>query len=686
MKNIITFFTSALVALLTFQANAQYVPTEETYYPITKVPVPEGVILEVGGLTSLPNGSIAASTRRGEIWIIENPTSGRPRFVKFASGMHEVLGLQYVDGSFICAQRTELTRVSDTNGDGKADMYETIYSWPVTGNYHEYSFGPVIAPDGDYFVTLNLGFFGEEWWAAKSRVPWRGWALKISPEGEMEPWATGMRSPAGIGVVDGEFFYADNQGDWVGSGSLVHLEKGDFTGHPAGLVWSGEPNSPVSMTQKDVYATVNPRSSPAGGPYIKPENLADEEPFSLYQMAEKFDDVKIPAVWLPHGIFGISTSEIITIDNDAFGPFRGQLLIGDQGQSKITRVFLEKVNGEFQGAAFAFREGFRSGVLRMQWGNDNTLYVGQTNRGWGSTGPEPYGLERVKWNGETPFEIKAIRSMPDGFELEFTKEADPKTAGNPDSYAIQSFIYKYHPVYGSPAVNDKKCRVKGVRLSEDGMKARLVVEGLREKYIHEIVATVKDEDGRALLHGTAYYTLNSIASGDPLEEGEYTIRKVIKPVKPVKAEKKSKPLKKALPGKLAKRTTTQPEWWDKPDVSITLGTVPGLQYDKKLITVKAGSRIKITFNNKDDMPHNFLLVKKGTADEVGMAALKLGIKGLDKSYVPDMEEVLFHTKLVQPGASDVIYLEVPADPGDYTYVCTYPGHYVNMRGILRVTN
>ena len=106
-------------------------------------------------------------------------------------------------------------------------------------------------------------------------------------------------------------------------------------------------------------------------------------------------DVQTPAVWLPHGILGISNSEIVEIPEGAFGPFAGQLLVGDQGMSKISRVFMEKVNGEYQGGAIEFRNGFRSGVLRMAFAKDGSLFVGETNRGWGSAGEANEGLQRV---------------------------------------------------------------------------------------------------------------------------------------------------------------------------------------------------------------------------------------------------------------------------------------------------
>ncbi|MGN6510002.1 MAG: hypothetical protein ACTHLD_11135, partial [Chitinophaga sp.] len=222
MKNIIR---KAAIYLLPFiaqlPAQAQETPKEEDYFRIMKMSAPEGTLLEVGGLTVLPNGDLGVSTRRGDVFIVENPTSRRPFFRKFASGLHEILGLAYKNGSLYCAQRGELTRLEDTNMDGKADVYETVYAWPISGHYHEYSFGPKLAPDGSFFVSGNVAFGDEEWWRGESRVPWRGWVMHISADGStMEPWATGMRSPCGLGMIDGELFYAENQGDWMGSGGV----------------------------------------------------------------------------------------------------------------------------------------------------------------------------------------------------------------------------------------------------------------------------------------------------------------------------------------------------------------------------------------------------------------------------------------------------------------------------------
>lgn len=704
---IILFFAISVLSntQLLFAQGAAIPPSEADYYKIVTLPVPEDILIEAGGVCTLPNGSIAVSTRRGDVYLIDNPymeNGSSPRYRLYASGLHEILGLTYVDGDLVCAQRGELTRLKDTNGDGYADEYEAIYVWPLSGHYHEYSFGPKIDADGNFIVTTNVAFGNREWWRGESRVPWRGWTLKITPDGKMEPWATGMRSPAGIGMIDGEFFYADNQGDWMGSGGIVHVEKGDFTGHPAGLRWTNLPGSPLQLTDEALYKVADPRFSPPGQA-IKPENIEDEVPQPLYEVAEEIPEIKLPAVWLPHGILGISLAEMIQDDTEgAFGPFAGQTFIGDQGQAKLMRVDMEKVKGEYQGVVFPFRENFQSGVLRICWGKDGSMFLGQTNRGWGSLGNKNQGLQRLVWTGSVPFEMKTIKAQPDGFEIEFTQPVDKATASNPDNYEVTSFIYKYHPVYGSPIVNDRSEWIRGVEVSKDGKKARIVLdEKMREKYIYEIKAPgVRNyKDGFPLLHNYGYYTLNNTPDGTPLNlperpkpstasmhenHGSMNRSTTIETPDAQAAESEEVNTSNPKTTLAGKRINKRPATWDKVDVSITLGTKPGLQYDRTDMTVKAGSRIKWTFVNRDDMLHNLVVVKPGSATAIGNQALQLGLNGEKMGYVPKSSKVLYHTGLVQPGSSETIYLYAPDEPGTYEFVCTFPGHAQIMRGVLRV--
>jgi len=606
-------------------AKVRIVPDrEEDFYKIISLSVPEDIILEVGGMATLPDGSLAVCTRRGEVWLVSNPNvSGneRPVYKRFAHGLHEALGLAYKDGDIYVTQRSELTRLRDKNGDGKADSYDKIYSWPLSGNYHEYSYGPTFLPNGNMLVTLNLGW-SNSLGHGVSLVPWRGWALEITPEGQMIPFATGMRSPAGYGMnAAGEFFYTENQGDWVGSGRISHVEKGDFLGNAEGLRWTSLPGSPLKLKPEDVPNTGEP----------------------LYDVAKRIPALKPPAVWLPHGILGISTSGLSNDNtNGKFGPFQNQLFIGDQGQSKIMRVDLEKVKGEYQGVVFPFREGFSSGILRQVWGNDGSMFVGMTSRGWSSTGKELFSLQRLVWTGKIPFEMKTVRAMPDGFEIEFTQPVNRQSAADPTSYKVTGFNYKYHATYGSPVINNKISPIRGVVVSEDGLKARLVVDDLRLGYIHEIISGgVRDLSGKPLLHNVGYYTLNNIPEGEKLNtlltastthDHNAMVMNNTPAVKPKVMGNTAKPTTaKSSAAKMAKRVVVQPASWKSgADVTINMGTKPGLKFEPSQFQVKAGSKIKVVFTNDDDMLHNFVMVLPGMALEVGQLAMALGLEGQQK--------------------------------------------------------
>jgi len=468
--------------------------TEQDFYEIKTLPIPQDLYLEVGGLATMPDGRLAVSTRRGEIWIIENPyqkDSHQTNYRRFASGLHEILGLAYKNGVFYCSQRGELTKITDTNRDGVADLYEPIYQFELSGNYHEYTYGPVFDKNGDMLVTLNLAWIG---FGEGKFAKWRGWLVKIKPDGTLEPQSAGLRSPAGYSINDeGDIFYGENQGDWVGSGRITHLAKGDFAGNPGGIKWAKEPNSPFKLTLEEI-----------------PDN---SQP--MFEAAKKVKNLKLPAVWFPHAIMGISTSDIIQdTTKGKFSPFPGQYFVADQGQSKVMRVFMEKVNGVYQGFCINYREGFQSGILRERFGLDGSMFVGMTSRGWGSTGKDNFGLQRLVWNGLTPFEINAIHAKSDGFEITFTQPVDVKSVKNAASYALRSYIYEYHHQYGSPIINVKDLKIKGISVSSDKKSVRISIDGIRQFYIHEfILKGILNEEGDPLLHETAYYTLNEFLPG-----------------------------------------------------------------------------------------------------------------------------------------------------------------------------
>ncbi len=223
---------SVLDAKLQYQLNLDFPGPEDVSYPAVTIPVPEAITLEVGGLDVLPDGRAVVSTRRGDVFVVSGVNENPPfhaNFKLFASGLHEALGVAVGRRTMgpgwrqsrgqialYCVQRGELTRLVDTDGDDRADVYETVNAdWGVSGNYHEFAFGPKFDDLGNAWVTLNVGFCDS---LGKSVVPYRGWGLLVSPDGKLTPVCSGARSPNGIGIVpigkDTVPMYADNQGDY----------------------------------------------------------------------------------------------------------------------------------------------------------------------------------------------------------------------------------------------------------------------------------------------------------------------------------------------------------------------------------------------------------------------------------------------------------------------------------------
>ena len=474
------------IPLLLVPVLAPAAPTQDEFYVREEFPLPPGEVMEGGSIAIMDDRRVALSTRRGDIWICDGAFGDvtRATWSKFASGLHEPLGMAYRDGWFYLTQRPEVSKIRDSDGDGRADEFRTIAApWGINGDYHEYAFGTDPDKDGNIWVVLCLtGSFN-------AHSPWRGWCFKVEPDGTATPIVAGIRSPGGIGFnMAGDVFYCDNQGVWNGSSSLKHLKPGGFVGNPSGnTFWEQSP--------------------------VMGKRPPDPQDKSRMQDQRKRIPQLVPtAVYLPHGKLGQSPTGIIPDHTGGkFGPFAGQLLVGEQTHSQVQRVFLEKINGVYQGAAFPFLEGYRSGIVPLRLSDDGSLFVGTTNRGWGARGGLPFSFERTRWTGKVPFEIHEMRIQPDGFELTFTKEVDPRTAGDKASYAMNTWTYIYQAAYGSPEVDKTTPEIQSVTVGSDRKSVRLRIKGLQLGHVHHLKSHgVRSKEGGELWHKDAYYTLNEI--------------------------------------------------------------------------------------------------------------------------------------------------------------------------------
>ncbi len=483
-----------LVFLLPAAAQDKKAPDlnkEEAYYPLEAFTIPEHISLEAGSLEWLPNKQLAISTRRGDIFIVEDPFAKDISDVNFklwASGLHEVLGLAYKDGWLYCTQRCEVTRMKDTNNDGKADVFETVSDgWEINGDYHEYAFGSKFDKEGNIWVVLCLtGSF-------TSDVKYRGWCLRINSEGKLVPTCSGIRSPGGIGMnCAGDMFYTDNQGPWNGACALKWLKPGSFQGHPGGNKWYKEKEAAEAMG---------------------PEPTAPVTKSRLMVEAKKIPELEPPCCYFPYPEMGQSAAGVACdTTGGKFGPFAGQLFVTDQSHSTVMRVTLEKVKGHYQGACIPFRQGFTSGALSLVFDDaSGTMFSGGTNRGWGSRGSKPDSLDRVTWSGLVPFEIHEMHAKNDGFEVTFTQPVDAEKAGDVKSYTMKTYQHIYQADYGSPKVDDTKPKITKAEVSADKKSVRLTVDKIVEGHVHELhLDGVLNGDGRKLLHPVAYYSLNYI--------------------------------------------------------------------------------------------------------------------------------------------------------------------------------
>lgn len=458
---------------------------EREFYPIVSISLPKDTVIEAGAFATLPDGRMAVGTRHGEIYLIDGIDAPKPTptFQRFASGLDEIFGLTWKDDAFRVTQSCELTRVSDSSGDGVADRFETISDAWGYANYHEYAFGSKLDSEGNQFVALGLSA------SYYSNALNRGFIMKVAADGTTTAFASGLRSPGGIGFNEhGSLFYIESQGPWNCSCSLKAVSPKSFHGHPASFNWY--------------------QYSPELGPIpVMPE--------SGNRMVTEKNRVKqlIPyAVIFPYIRMGRSiTGFNVDRTGGKFGPFEDQMFLGDYTQSIIMRATTEEVNGVWQGACYPFREGLSTGILNVEFTPGGNLLCGGTNRGWPVRGVKPFALERLEWSGKMPFEIHRIRIIPNGFHISFTKPVEAVTGSAKECYVIASFTHPYHAGYGGPEIDKRKSEIKTISLAEDGLSALVTFDTLERGFVYEFdLAGVRSRDGEMLLHRNAYYTVNEV--------------------------------------------------------------------------------------------------------------------------------------------------------------------------------
>ena len=420
----------------------------------------------VGGLAFLPDGRLLVTTWDiiGGVYLLTGVTTGDTNKItvkRIASGLGEPLGITTVGNEIYVLQKQELTQLIDLDGDEIIDEYRTICnSYGVSGDFHEFAYG-LVYKDGYFYVSLGMAM---RLMSNEKQKPDRGRTIRISRDGSYEWINYGLRQPNGIGIgVDNELFECENQGEWIPGNKLIHVRKGDYNGMPWGL------------------------ADPSSQPPITP-----------------------PAIWLPENEIANSPTEPVLIQD---GPYKGQMLHGDVTYGGIQRDFLEKINGAYQGAVFQFTQGLEAGVNRLRWGPDGALYVGGIGMvgGW-SWKEHQFGLQRLKHNGKSTFEMLAVRAKPHGFEIELTEPVLKGKELHANDFFIQQWWYLPTPAYGGPKKDLETMKITKLVLSEDRKKIYLEIPNLKKEHVvyFRLPEGLKSSSGQSLWSGQAWYTLNNI--------------------------------------------------------------------------------------------------------------------------------------------------------------------------------
>lgn len=419
----------------------------------------------VGGMAFLPDGRLLVSTwdSIGAVYAlsgVETGDSNQIEIRQMATGLSEPLGLTTVGDDIFVLQKHELTQLVDHDQDGITDEYRQINDhFQVTPDFHEFSYG-LEYKDGYFYGGLGLAM---RLMSHELQLADRGTIFKMGTDGSFEKIATGLRQPNGIVISpEGDIFVTENQGQWVPSCKIIHIQEGYFYGCEFGT--------------GDRYEGLE--ASP-------------------------------PAVWLPQDEIGNSPGQPLFVKN---GPYAGQMLHGEVTHGGVKRVYLEKVNGEYQGAVFRFTQGLEAGINRMSWGPDEALYVGGVgmNGGW-SHKEHQYGLQKLVFREALPFEMLAIRAQENGFEIEFTQPVSESISNVRELIAVQQWYYKATPAYGGPKLDLQDLSVRSATFNADRTKLVLHIPDLKTGYVvyFNLSPDWSSETGQALWSGDAWYTLNN---------------------------------------------------------------------------------------------------------------------------------------------------------------------------------
>ncbi len=576
-------------------------------------------LMFIGDHDFAADGSAYLCTMQGDVWHVTGIDADlqQLRWKRYATGLHQPLGLLVSAGELFVIGRDQITRLHDLNGDDEADYYECFSRAFVTSPAgHDYTCGLVRDREGNFYTA-----------SGKQGV------IKISPNGQqVTVLATGLRNPDGLGLLpDGSLTVPSSEGDWV----------------PASLIGWIPPSE-----------SAEPRYFGHGGP-----------------RGGKRPD--LPLVYLPRGLDNSSGGQVY-VDSDRWGPLKDQLIHLSFGTGSHFLLLRDEVHGEMQGAVVPLAGEFLSGAHRGKFNpKDGQLYVSGM-AGWGTYTPDDGCFHRIRYTGE-PVQLPVrFHVHRNGVRIQFSNPVDQDIASQTANHFAQSWNYRYSGGYGSSEYSSGHLDLRGhdtltitaAHVLGDGKSIFLEIPDVQPtNQLHLLIQS------NAGLDHDLFATVHTL--DDPFTEypGYTPIEKTVRP--------------HPLDVDLARATRTKRNPFEKsiPEArSVRLETDTNLAFKTRRLVVRANEPIHFTLVNPDVVPHNWALLKPGTLQAVGQQVNQLiaDPEAASKQYIPDSQDVLAYTDIVEPYAQTVIYFRAPSTPGRYPFLCTFPGHWMAMNGELIV--
>jgi len=604
-------------------------------YAVDTIPLPTenpwNALVYGSGHDFLSDGSALLCTMQGDVWRATGLDEGLQNVIwqRIASGLFQPLGIVVHDDQIFVIGRDQLTRLHDLNGDGEIDHYECFSrSLETSASGHDFTCDLWRDAEGRFYTA-----------SGKQGV------MRIAADGESaEIVANGLRNSDGLGLTpDGLVTIPSSEGDWM----------------PASMIAAVRPDG--AILNRLAGKSPDGRSLPFFG---RPGGNLQQPP-------------EVPMLYLPRGLDNSSGGQI-HVDSDRWGPVKGKMVHLSFGAGRAFLLLRDEFDGWIQGAVIPIGGEFASGAHRGKFNpHDGQLYVSGM-AGWGTYTTDDGCFQRVRYNGDKPQLPVGFHVHENGIRVDFLQPVKQEEVADPDSHFVQAWNYRYSGAYGSPEYSSRQLGLRGhdvldvqsVSVLPGGKSLFLEIRNLQPvNQLHLLVATGREQEHDLFM---SINHMDEAFRGFPSYQ---PIDKILLP-HPMLADLARPVVSKRNPNNKAIADA-------KP---VILKAAKNLMFDQTEIRLPAGQAVKLTFQNPDSVPHNWALLKPGTLQKVGEQCNRLisDPQAAAEHYIPSSSDILAYTNVVEPYAEHTIYFRVPSEPGRYPYLCTFPGHWMVMNGVLVV--